>query len=134
MRNFPPNIVCFSTAAWEPKYITKDRSQNGIIWMGIPPLKPGAACKGLCDGKCAIKHPESCIFLKTYRAQLDKLNFKEVYDKIVSIARKVQEGEGFDDVDVAILFYEKFNNKCSERWPVQQWFKDNKIEIEEWHK
>ena len=134
MRNFPPNMICFSTAHWEPRYITPGRSQNGIIWMGIPPLKPGKECDGLCDGKCVEKHPELCTFLKTYRAQLDKLNFNEIINKIEAIARIVQKGEGFDDVNVALLFYETPQNKCSERVPIQQWFRDNGMEIEEWHK
>lgn len=134
MRNFPLNMIGFSTAIWEPKYITYGRSQNGIYWMGIPPLKPGAACEGLCNGSCEPKHPQDCAFLKAYRAQLDLLDFNEILEKIKSIARKVQENEGFNDIDVVILFYEKFDNKCSERWVVQQWFKDNGIEIKEWHK
>ena len=134
MRNFPPNLIGLSTAHWEPRYITQGRSQNGIIWMGIPPLKPGKECDGLCNGKCADKHPKSCAFLKTYRAQLDKLNFNEIINKIKMIAQKVKEGEGFEDVDVAILVYEKFDNPCSERVIIKQWFKDNGMEIEEWHK
>lgn len=134
MRNFPPNMICFSTAHWEPRYITPGRSQNGIIWMGIPPLKPGPECDGLCNGKCAVKQPKTCDFLRTYRAQLDKLNFREIVGKIESIARKIQKEEGLKDVNAALLFYEKFDNPCSERIPIQQWFKDNRMEIEEWHK
>ena len=134
MRNFPPNMICFSTAHWEPKYITPGRSQNGIIWMGIPPLKPGKECDGLCNGKCIKKTPESCAFLKTYRKQLDALNFQEIITKIKMIAQKIQNNEEFNDVDIAILVYEKFDNPCSERVPIQQWFKDNGMEIEEWKK
>ena len=126
MRNFPPNMIGLSTAHWEPKYITPNRSQNGIIWTGIPPLKPGKECDGLCNGKCA--------FLKMYRKQLDKLNFNEIYNKIITIAQKVQEGEHWNNVDVAILVYETPKNNCSERVVIQQWFRDNGMEIEEWHK
>ena len=134
MRNFPPNMIGYSTACWEPKYITPGRSQNGIFWLGIPPLKPGKNCEGLCNGKCAIKNPESCAFLQAYRAQLNKLNFEEIVEKMKTIARRIQESEGFEDVDLALLVYETPQNKCSERVVIQQWFKDNGMEIEEWHK
>ena len=134
MRNFPLNLIGLSTALYNPKWLQKGKSQNNIIWLDIPPLKPGKECDGLCDGKCENKHPESCAFLKTYRAQLDKLDFNEIINKIEVIARKVKEGEGFEDVDIAILVYEKFDNPCSERVIIQQWFKDNGVKIEEWHK
>ena len=134
MRNFPLNLIGLSTALYNPKWLQKGKSQNNIIWLDIPPLKPGKECDGLCNGKCINKHPESCAFLKTYRAQLDKLDFNEIINKIEVIARKVKEGEGFEDVDIAILVYEKFDNPCSERVIIQQWFKDNRMEIEEWHK
>lgn len=134
MRNFPPNMLSFSTACYNPKWLSRGRSQNGIIWLDIPPLKPGSSCNGLCNGKCEPKHPQDCEFLKAYRAQLDKLNFQEIVSKIESIARKVQENEGFEDADVALLTYEKFDNPCSERAVIQQWFKDNGVEIEEWVK
>ena len=134
MRNFPSNIIGLSTAHWEPRYITYGRSQNGIIWMGIPPLKPGEECDGLCDGKCNPKHPDDCQFLKAYYNQLNKINFKELIQKIENIAQKVKEGEALDNVDVVLLVYEKYDNPCSERWPLKQWFKENGMELEEWHK
>ena len=76
MRNFPSNMIGLSTAHWEPKYITPGRSQNGIIWMGIPPLKPDASCDGLCNGKCNPKQAPDCAFLCAYKRQLNAINFK----------------------------------------------------------
>lgn len=134
MRNFPSNMIGLSTAHWEPRYITYGRSQNGIIWMGIPPLKPGEECDGLCDGKCNPKHPDDCQFLKAYYNQLNKINFKELIQKIENIVQKVKEGEALDNVDVVLLVYEKYDNPCSERWPLKQWFKENGMELEEWKK
>lgn len=134
MRNFPPNMIGLSTAHWEPKYITPGRSQNGIIWLGIPPLKPGPSCDGLCEGKCNPKHPNDCQFLQNYRAQLNKLDFQKILSKIEHFAQIVKENEGFEDVDVAILVYEKFNNPCSERVIIQNWFRANGYDIQEWHK
>lgn len=134
MRNFPSNMIGFSTAKFEPRWLNKGQSQNGIYWMGIPPLKPGAACDNLCNGKCNPKHPDTCVFLKTYREQLDKLDFNIIINKIKSIAEKIKENENFDDVDIAILVFETPQNKCSERQIIKNWFEKNGIKIEEWHK
>ena len=134
IRNFPSNMIGLSTAVWNPKWLRPNRSQNNIIWLDIPPLKPGPMCEGLCEGKCNPKHPEDCQFLKTYRAQLDLLDFNVIMQKIDTLARKVKENESFNDVDVAILVYERYDNPCSERWIIQQWFRDNGLEIMEWHK
>ncbi len=134
IRNFPPNMIGLSTAHWNPKWLRPNRSQNGIIWLDIPPLKPGASCDGLCEGKCSPKHPQNCQFLKNYRVQLDKLDFQKILFKIEHLAQIVKEDEGFEDVDVAILVYEKFNNPCSERVVIQNWFRANGYDIQEWHK
>lgn len=131
MRNFPPNMISFSTATWNPKWLSKN---DPHIWLDIPPLKPGEACEGLCNGKCANKQPEFCAFLKTYRKQLDMLDFNEIVSKIKAIALKIQQEEHFNGVDVAILVYETPRNKCSERIVIQQWFKDNGIEVAEWER
>ena len=134
LRNFPPNLVGLSTAVWNPKWLNPGRDKNGAIWLDIPPLKPGKECDGLCNGKCAPKHPDSCEFLKTYRKQLDKLDYKEIIQKLENLAAKISASEGFQEIDFAFLVYEKYDNPCSERTIIQQWFKDNGMEIEEWKK
>ena len=65
LRNFPPNLVGLSTAVWNPKWLQSGRDKNGAIWLDIPPLKPGVACEGLCEGKCLPKHPNNCQFLSS---------------------------------------------------------------------
>ena len=134
MRNFPKNLIGLSTAVWNPKWLSKGRSQNGIIWLDVPPLKPGPECEGLCFGKCEPKHPQNCEFLKTYRAQLDKIDFKDFISKIEELRNEVCAGEKFEDIDIAFLVFEKYDNPCSERIVIQQWFKDNGMEIKEWMK
>ena len=134
LRNFPPNLVGLSTAIWNPKWLYPGRDKNGAIWLDIPPLKPGKECAGLCNGKCTPKYPDSCKFLKTYRKQLDKLDYKEIMRKLENLAAKISASEGFQEIDFAFLVYEKYDNPCSERTIIQQWFKDNGMEIEEWKK
>lgn len=134
IRNFPPNLVGLSTAVWNPKWLNPGRSQNGIIWLDIPPLKPGKSCDGLCNGKCAPKHPNNCDFLKAYRKQLDKIDFKMLIEHLEALAKTIQLGENLKEVNFALLVYERRDNPCSERVIIQQWFKDNGMEIEEWKK
>lgn len=134
LRNFPSNLVGVSTAMWQPKYINPGRDKNGAYWFVCPPLQPGEECAGLCNGKCAPKHPNDCKFLQTYRKQLDRLDFRAIIARFSSIAEKIKKEERFNDVDFAILVYEAPNNLCSERGPIQAWFRDNGMEIEEWTK
>ena len=135
LRNFPPNLVGLSTAIWNPKWLQPGRDKNGAIWLDIPPLKPGAECEGLCEGKCYPKHPADCKFLQVYRTQLDKINFEQFISHLQLLSATIKMGEQLnEDVDFAFLVYEKYDNPCSERWPIQQWFKDNGMEIKEWKK
>lgn len=134
LRNFPPNLVGLSTAVWNPKWLNPNRDKNGTIWLDIPPLKPGKECDGLCNGKCTPKHPNDCDFLKVYRKQLDKINFKTFIEHLETLAKTIQLGENLSEVNFAFLVYEKYDNPCSERAIIQQWFKDNGMEIEEWRK
>ena len=133
MRNFPKNMLSFSTAIWNPPWLPLEKDKLGHYWLDIPPLKPGLECAGLCNGKCEEKHI-NCAFLQAYRSQLNKLNFDEIITKITDIAKKFKIGEGFNDVDVAILVFETPRNSCSERGPIQDWFRTHGIEIEEWKK
>jgi len=132
IRNFPPNLVGLSTAVWNPKWLQKGRSQNGIIWLDIPPLKPGKNCDGLCNGKCSPKHPNNCNFLREYKNQLDKIDFNMLMEHLQVLSETIKVGEQFNDVDFALLVYEKYDNICSERWPLIQWFKEHNMELKEW--
>lgn len=134
IRNFPPNLVGLSTAVWNPKWLQKGRSQNGIIWLDIPPLKPGASCEGLCNGKCNPKHPNDCSFLQTYKRQLNAINFEDIITKLQNLREKICNNEGFQDVEFVLLVYEKYDNPCSERWSLIQWFKEHGVELKEWQK
>lgn len=133
LRNFPPNLVGLSTCRYNPKWLNPNRDKKGAIWLDVPPLKPGRECDGLCNGKCAPKHPNDCDFLKMYRKQLDKIDFKRFIEHLETLAKTIQLGENLEEVDFAFLVYEKYDNPCSERVVIQQWFKDNGMEIKEWH-
>lgn len=135
IRNFPPNLIALSTAIWPPKYLNFGiPDKRGVICINCPPLQPGISCEGLCDGSCDPKHPKDCSFLKVYREQLDKIdfnNFIKSLDKISKIF--LNDYPNFETVNFAFIVYEKFDNPCSERGPIQDWLRANGIEVEEWH-
>ena len=133
IKNFPKNLVALSTVVWEPKwYKVGGMDQNGVISLRCPPLRPGKACEGLCNGKCSPKHPQDCRFLQEYRKQLDAIDFSAFMRKINKLHDIIQEQEKINDVNFAFIFYEKYDNPCSERWPVQDWFRAHNVGVEEW--
>ncbi len=134
VRNFPPNLVGLNTTIWPPKWRPLGKDTRSVLVIDCPPLKPGRECDGLCNGKCAPKHPNDCDFLKVYRKQLDKIDFKMFIEHLETLARTIQLGENLEEVNFAFLVYEKYDNPCSEREIIQQWFRDNGMEIEEWRK
>ena len=135
VKNFPKNLVALSTVVWEPKwYKVGGIDKNGVISLQCPPLRPGKACDGLCNGKCNPKHPQDCKFLQEYRKQLDAIDFSVFMRKINKLHDIIQEREKINDVNFAFIFYEKYDNPCSERWVVQDWLRTHNVRIEEWEK
>lgn len=145
IRFFTPNMIPLSTAAWDPKWFHQNKGhsfqwkdKNGV-WNGIraEEFAPGPLCEGLCFGPetCETGSPQQCAFLKQYRKQLDMLDFKEIIKRIYTLGKKVQEVENFKEEPIIVfIFHEAFTNPCSERWVVQDWFKDNGYPITEWLK
>lgn len=133
LRNFPANLIGLSTAVWNPKWLTPNRDKNGAIWLDCPPFKPGIECAGLCNGNCLPKNPQNCLFLQAYRKQLNKLEYTVIISKLKNLAQKIAVNENLQEVNFAFLVYEKYNNPCSERWVIQEWFRANGAKIEEWH-
>ena len=135
IRNFPKNLVGLSTAYWNPKWLPKGKSQNGIVWLDCPMFKPGKACEGLCNGKCNPKDPDHCNFLQVYREQLDNIDVGDFLERLEWLAQQIKEGENLtEDVDFALLVYETPQNPCSERIAIQAWGASVGLDIKEWHK
>ena len=132
VRNFPRNLVGLNTTIWPPKWRPLGKDKNGVIVVDCPPFKPGEKCEGLCNGKCAVKHPQDCTFLQTYYQQLEDEITPNTFVIINNLAKKIKEGEHLDDVDFAFIVFEKYDNPCSERAAIHKWFKSHNIPIEEW--
>ena len=132
VRNFPKNLVGLNTTVWPPKWRPLGKDKNGVIVVDCPPMKPGAACEGLCHGDCNPQHPDDCRFLETYFKQLSRIDMNDFYKHLSNLAEKIVVNEKLDDIDFAFIVYEAPTKPCSERWPIQMWLKNNGIKVEEW--
>lgn len=141
VRFFRPYMIPISTAVWDPKWYHNFKDQNhcyidrnGVInGLRLNPLKPGDGCSDLCRGldNCNSKNPDSCAFLRKYREQLDALDFSVFMQNLKQCVNRITpklDMMGQEPIAV-LLFHEKHDNPCSERWPVQQWFKDNGLYV-----
>ena len=126
VRKFPTNLIGLNTTVWPPKYRPLGTDKRGVTVLNCKPLIPGRECEYLCRGKCDPPHPENCEFLKTYRKQLDRIDFREFYTYMGELSKK------YNNADFAFIVFEPPTRDCSERIPIQNWFRDNGIEIEEW--
>ena len=133
VRDFPKNLIGLNTTIWPPRWRPLGQDKRGVWVIDCPPLKPGKQCAGLCYGKCNPKHPQDCAFLKAYKQQLDDEITPDFFTTLNNLAGQIKIGEHLEDVDFAFIVFEKYDNPCSERWPIQEWFKEHNIEIEEWH-
>ena len=133
VRNFPRNLIGLNTTVWPPKYRPLGKDQRGVIVLNCKPLIPGRECEYLCRGACDPPHPQDCAFLQTYRKQLDKINFNEFYTYMGELNAKIALKENLEYANFAFIVFEPPTRECSERIVIQSWFRDNGIEIEEWH-
>lgn len=132
IRFFPKNLIALSTVVWPPKYELKDSTGQRALIIDCPPLKPGAACEGLCRGACNPKHPQSCEFLHVYRQQLDAIDLNKFLRKLEKLKTIIEEQEHIQDVNFAFIVFESWRNPCSERVMIQDWLHSNGVAIEEW--
>lgn len=137
IRFFPQNLVPLSTAVWDPRWYFHNEKQ-GYVWkdargvlngLRASPFVPNDSCNGLCRGpeSCVSKDSNTCKFLQVYLAQLRQLDFNNIIQRFYNLGERIG-----NNPDFALIFHEAPNNPCSERWMVQQWFKENNWEINEW--
>lgn len=123
VRNMPPEVVCLSTAIWDPKwfYLGKQgnvyRDKRGVMnGLRAEPFVP----------KCEY----SDHFMEDYKKQLDGLDFDDMICRFRSIAERVSPNA--DDPEIVLLVHEAPDNPNSERWPLFDWFKEHGIEAQEY--
>lgn len=140
IRFFTPNMIPLSTASGDPRWYHANKTKqhffkdkNGVYnGLRAEPFMPGSLCDGLCQGKCDPKHPNDCLFLKTYKMQLNLLNFDDIINRFQRLADFIQEKEKFVEEPIMVLIvHEAPNNPCSERWPLIEWFKEHGYKLQE---
>lgn len=148
IRFFKPHQIPLSTADWDPKwfhdfkgqdYIWKDK--NGV-WNGLrlDILSPSKCCSILppeCVGcEKENRHPDTCSFLRDYKEGLHtKVGFGTLYSILERMAESIKYLEGFqDEPEIMLIVHEDPTNPCSERVPIQELFREHRIEINEWKK
>lgn len=142
IRFFKPWMIPLSTALSDPKWYHNSKGKNYVFTdsnhvvngLRFPALSPGKGCANLCTGKSCKLNPESCIFLKRYRDQLDSINFNKFVSWVNKFPNEYYEnlrkldlfGE-FPEHDAIAVFivHEAPANPCSERVALHQWIKDN---------
>lgn len=143
VRFMKPYMIPLSTARFDPSWFYQNKYQ-GYVWqdkngvyngLRAEEFAPGQMCDGLCLGKenCITKQPQSCLFLKTYAHQLSLLDYNNIIKRCESLASSIQKESNFVEEPIIIfLVHEAFNNPCSERKIIQEWFAKNGKEVKEW--
>lgn len=139
VRFMKPYMIPLSTAIWGPKWFKQGnpwKDKNGV-WNGLRAevFAPGPLCEGLCRGPetCETRSPQSCLFLNTYRYQLDQLDFNDVIARCERMGNYVKSLENFSEEPVIMLLvHEAPQNPCSERRVIQEWFAANGNKVVEW--
>lgn len=143
IRFMKPYHIPLSTAVWDPKWFHQNQGQDFVwkdkngVYNGLraPVFAPGPMCEGLCRGpeNCLTGSPQSCLFLNTYRYQLEQLDFENIISRCEKIGNHIKSIENFSEEPVIILIvHEAPTNPCSERKPIQDWFMSHGKEVKEW--
>lgn len=147
IRFFRPHQIPLSTADWDPKWFHDFKGQDHIwkdkngVWNGLrlDTLSPSNCCSILppeCVGcNSGSRHPEICSFLKDYNTGLRKINYSNLLDLLQRIATGIQQSEGFtEEPEIMLILHEAPSNPCSERVPIQEYFRENGLEVKEWER
>ena len=139
IRNFKKNMIPISTALWDPKwfhdnqgpyYIYQDKRGilNGLRLEAI--ISKARECECTCP--CENRDSANCKFLKSYREQLEKVDFDKMWTDIQHFAIEYQKDEGFEEEPIVVLIvYETPKNYCSERQSLIDYFNSHGVECKE---
>jgi len=143
IRFMKPHMIPLSTARFDPRWYYKnkkqgtDRKDKNNVYNGLRAsvFAPGPLCENLCRGPetCDTHDPTKCLFLKTYRYQLDQLDFNDVIARCERMGNYIKSLENFSEEPVIILLvHEAKDNPCSERRVIQEWFAAHGKQVTEW--
>lgn len=141
IRFFKPNMIPISTAKWDPKWYHQNKGQghwfldkNGVInGLRAEVFAPGPITEGQCRGTCDPKDPDNCMFLRAYAHQLNQLDISEIMQRTERLCAAVKPTVGYTDEPIAVfIVHEAPDNPCSERAAIQNYFRKNGIECNEY--
>ena len=144
IRFFTPNMIPISTAKWDPKwyshsgepYVDKRGVINGLR-APIMTLPEGYLDKIECSKPCKYSAPD-CNFMLAYYDYLNTLDFQDFYNRCIDLAMRAavitMKDPPDENVSVVLMVHEPKTCDCAERPVIQQWFKENGVNITEWEK
>ena len=136
-------MIPVSTAVSDPAWyhnFTYDKTftfldKRGIVnGLRCEELHGNKNCDGLCLGKnnCKTKNPNECLFLKTYKQQLEKMNINNFIRRAENSLQKIKQQVGFKEEPLLVLMvHEAPSNECSERKILLEYFNSKGIECKE---
>ena len=136
-------MIPVSTAVSDPAWyhnFTYDKTftfldKRGIVnGLRCEELHGDKNCDGLCLGKnnCKTKNPNECLFLKTYKQQLEKMNINNFIRRAENSLQKIKQQVGFKEEPLLVLMvHEAPSNECSERKILSEYFNSKGIECKE---
>ena len=129
MRNFPSNLLPVSTVMWEQAWFagTVEKLEELIVPQSV--VSSLEAHHTMCQKNCPLSLSLPCGFMAAYLDYLRKLDFDQVLMKLNLMTLRHPHVDS-----IALMVYEKPSCKCAERPCLQQWFKENGIELVEWEK
>ena len=129
MRNFPPNLLPVSTVMWEQPWFagTVEKLDELIVPQSV--ISHLEAHHEMCQKNCPLSSSLPCGFMTAYLDYLRTLDFNQVLMKLSLMTLRHPRVDS-----IALMVYEKPSCKCAERPCLQQWFKENGIELKEWEK
>jgi len=137
IRNFKPYMIPVSTSLGDPKWF-HDNKGNHVIFQDKRNVINGIRFeyimvqKNCCGCPCEKKDPNSCNFLKQYKIELNKLDFKTTLNYLQWLADAMQKYLNLKEEPIIVLMvHESYTNKCSERQVLQDYFNSNGIECKE---
>ena len=136
-------MIPVSTAVSDPAWyhnFTYDKTftfldKRGVVnGLRCEELHGDKNCDGLCLGKnnCKTKNPNECLFLKTYKQQLEKMNINNFIRRAENSLQKIKQQVGFKEEPLLVLMvHEAPSNECSERKVLLEYFNSKGIECNE---
>ena len=139
IRFFKPNMIPISTALWDPKWYHQGKGQdhwfidkNGVInGLRAPVFAPTVEAECMI---CDHTHYNECGFLRNYTKQLSLLDFSDIMARTERLCEMVRSQTHFEGEPIAVfIVHESPDNPCSERAAIQEYFRSNGIQCEEWN-